>query len=84
MARTKRAETAPGWSESPQWVERIAPVGGANRTSGWSESHHYPRGGGAIRPTRHALEAAVRDSLGLASPAQKHHWAEHLAMPCPA
>ena len=29
MARTKRAETAPGWSNSPQWVERFAPVGGA-------------------------------------------------------
>ncbi len=29
MARTKRAETAPGWSDSPQWVERFAPVGGA-------------------------------------------------------
>jgi hypothetical protein len=23
-------------------------------------------------------------SLGLIGPAQKHHWAEHLAMPCPA
>ena len=30
-----------GWSESHQWVERIAPVGGANRTSGWSESHQW-------------------------------------------
>jgi hypothetical protein len=41
MSRWKRAETASGmeriapvaWSESPQWVERIAPVGGAIRTT---------------------------------------------------
>ena len=55
-----------GWSDSPQWVERFAPVGGA------------------ICPTRLALRAAFRDSIGLASSTQKHHWAEHLAMPCPA
>ena len=34
--------------------------------------------------TRHAVRAALRDSLGLIGPLQKHHWAEHLAMPCPA
>ncbi|MFZ4637906.1 MAG: hypothetical protein ACOYMC_10900, partial [Pirellulales bacterium] len=55
-----------GWSESPQWVERIAPVGGANR------------------PTRHAFRTALRDSLGLIGPAQKHHRAEYLAMLWPA
>jgi len=32
-----------GWSESPQWVERIAPVGGANRPTTYG-------GGEAIRP----------------------------------
>ncbi|MEI6635757.1 MAG: hypothetical protein WCO99_04270 [Planctomycetota bacterium] len=32
----------------------------------------------------HDLWPVLRDSLGLASPAPKHHWAEHLAMPCPA
>ena len=36
MARTKWAETAPGWSESPQWVERIASLS----KRGWSESPH--------------------------------------------
>jgi hypothetical protein len=36
MARTKRPETAPGWSESPQWVERIASL----PKRGWSESPH--------------------------------------------
>jgi len=33
---------------------------------------------------RHALWTGLRDSLGLIGPAQKHHWAEHRAMPCPA
>ena len=38
----------------------------------------------ALASPCHALRAALRDSLGLIGPAQKHHWAEHLAMPCPA
>jgi len=56
--------------------------GGTISTSQWTlgRRRHCPNALGRIR---HALEAAVRDSLG-SSPAQKHHWAEHLAMPCPA
>ena len=38
----------------------------------------------ALARLRHAGRAAFRDSVGLIGPAQKHHWAEHLAMPCPA
>ena len=38
----------------------------------------------ALARHRHDLRAALRDSFGLIGPAQKHHWAEHLAMPCPA
>jgi len=42
----------------------------------------------ALAGPRHALRAALWaalcDSLGLIGPAHKHHWAEHLAMPCPA
>ena len=33
---------------------------------------------------RHAIKTALRDSFGLIGAAQKHDWAEHLAMPCPA
>ena len=29
-----------GWSDSPQWVERFAPVSGAIRLRGWSDSPH--------------------------------------------
>ena len=38
------------WADLPRRVERITPVGGANRPSGRSESPHYLRGGEAIRP----------------------------------
>ena len=57
--------------------------GGTLSTSQWTlgRRRHYPN---ALGPIRHALEAAVRNSLGFIRPAQKHHWAEHLAMPCPA
>jgi hypothetical protein len=73
------------WADSHQWVERFAPVGGAICPRGWSDSHHCLRGGLERFASPHdALRADLRDSLGLIAPAQKHHWAEHLAMPCPA
>ena len=37
-----------GWSDSPQWVERFAPVGGAIRPSGWSDLPHPPRPQGSV------------------------------------
>jgi hypothetical protein len=38
----------------------------------------------ALARFRHAVRAAFRDSVGLIGHAHKHHWAEHLEMPCPA
>jgi hypothetical protein len=47
-----------GWSESPQWVERIAPVGGANRPTTYGGVKRFAL-------PRHALWAALRNSLAL-------------------
>ena len=65
------------WADSPQWVERFAPVGGAIRTTAYGGMERFASPHGALR-------ADLRDSLGLIGPAQKHHRAEHRAMPCPA
>jgi hypothetical protein len=73
------------WADLPQWVERITPVGGAIRTGGWSDSHHYLRGDEAIRPAppRPSEQPSATRSVSSA-PLQKHHRAKRLAMPCPA
>ena len=76
MARTKRPETAPGWSESPQWVERIASL----PKRGWSESPH-PRARVATKcriDTRRARIDARRARINAPAYTNRHSSMVHL------
>jgi hypothetical protein len=49
------------WEDLPQRVERIAPAGGANRPSGWSESPVAASPSGQPSATRSASSACSGD-----------------------
>jgi hypothetical protein len=59
------------WEDSPNWVERIAPVGGANRPT------TYGGVGGDLPHPPHALGAALRDPCRI-GPARSAPPSDHI------